>query len=149
MSFDSFSLLSPRIRRMMIIHSGESTQANNTQPSALLPLFLAMLAGMWIQKSHNTTKMATNTMIGAAPVICRYKQFLVSISTNVQNITKSMVFWIIDVAKYRCLVPNVSMDAAGGRRPFAQVLRNSLSGHPPPGSHDTWISSWQRVLPLT
>lgn len=101
MSFDSFSLLSPRIRRMMIIHSGESTQANNTQPSALRPLFLAMLAGMWIQKSHNTTTMVTNTMIDAAPVICRYKQFLVGTSTNVQNITKSMVFWIIDVAKYR------------------------------------------------
>lgn len=91
MSFDSFSLLSPRIRRMMIIHSGESTQANNTQPSALRPLFLAMLAGMWIQKSHNTTTMVTNTMIGAAPVICRYKQFLVSISTNVQNNMKSGV----------------------------------------------------------
>ena len=29
--------------------------------------------------------------------------------------------------------------AAGvGRRPFAQVLRNSLSGHPPTG-HGTWI----------
>ena len=92
MSFDSFSLLSPRTRRMMIIHSGESTQANSTQPSALRPLFLAMLAGMRIQKSHNTTKMATNTMIGAASVICRYKQFLVSISTNVQNITKSVAF---------------------------------------------------------
>ena len=90
MSFDSFSLLSPRIRRMMIIHSGESTQANNTQPSALRPLFLAMLAGMWIQKSHNTTKMATNTMIGAASVICRYKLYLVSISTNVQNNMKSV-----------------------------------------------------------
>lgn len=88
MSFDSFSLLSPRIRRMMIIHSGESTQANNTQPSALRPLFLAMLAGMWIQKSHNTTTMVTNTMIDAAPVICRYKQFLVSTSTNVQKNTK-------------------------------------------------------------
>lgn len=92
MSFDSFSLLSPRIRRMMIIHSGESTQANNTQPSALLPLFLAMLAGMWIQKSHNTTKMATNTMIDAAPVICRYKQFLVSTSANVQKNTKCVAF---------------------------------------------------------
>lgn len=85
MSFDSFSLLSPRIRRMMIIHSGESTQANSTQPSALRPLFLAMLAGMWIQKSHNTTTMVTNTMIDAASVISRYKQFLVSISTNVQK----------------------------------------------------------------
>lgn len=83
MSFDSFSLLSPRIRRMMIIHSGESTQ-----PSALRPLFLAMLAGMWIQKSHNTTKMATDTMINAASVICRYKLFLVIISTNVQKIRK-------------------------------------------------------------
>ena len=91
MSFDSFSLLSPRIRRMMIIHSGESTQANSTQPSALRPLFLAMLAGMWIQKSHNTAKMATDTMIDAAPVICRYKQFLVSTSTNVQNNMKSGV----------------------------------------------------------
>lgn len=88
MSFDSFSLLSPRIRRMMIIHSGESTQANSTQPSALRPLFLAMLAGMWIQKSHNTTKMATDTMINAASVICRYKLFLVIISTNVQKIRK-------------------------------------------------------------
>lgn len=88
MSFDSFSLLSPRIRSMMIIHSGESIQANNTQPSALRPLFLAMLAGMWIQKSHNTTKMATNTMIDAASVICRYKQFLVSTSINVQKNTK-------------------------------------------------------------
>ena len=86
MSFDSFSLLSPRIRRMMIIHSGESTQANSTQPSALRPLFLAMLAGMWIQKSHNTTKMATDTMINAASVICRYKLFLVIISANVQKI---------------------------------------------------------------
>ena len=90
MSFDSFSLLSPRIRRMMITQSGESTQANNTQPSALRPLFLAMLAGMWIQKSHNTTIMVTNTMIDAAPVICRYKQFLVSTSTNVQKNTKSV-----------------------------------------------------------
>ena len=88
MSFDSFSLLSPRIRRMIIIHSGESTQANSTQPSALRPLFLAMLAGMWIQKSHNTTKMATDTMINAASVICRYKLFLVIISTNVQKIRK-------------------------------------------------------------
>lgn len=88
MSFDSFSLLSPRIRRMMIIHSGESTQANSTQPSALRPLFLAMLAGMWIQKSHNTTKMATDTMINAASVICRYKLFLVIISANVQKIRK-------------------------------------------------------------
>ena len=88
MSFDSFSLLSPRIRRMMIIHSGESTQVNNTQPSALRPLFLAMLAGMWIQKSHNTTKMATDTMINAASVICRYKLFLVIISANVQKIRK-------------------------------------------------------------
>ena len=88
MSFDSFSLLSPRIRRMMIIHSGESTQANSTQPSALRPLFLAMLAGMWIQKSHNITKMATDTMINAASVICRYKLFLVIISANVQKIRK-------------------------------------------------------------
>lgn len=91
MSFDSFSLLSPRTRRRMITHNGVSTQANRTQPSALRPLFLAMLAGMWIQKSHNTTTMATNTMIGAASVICRYKLYLVSISTNVQNNTKSGV----------------------------------------------------------
>ena len=26
---------------------------------------------------------------------------------------------------------DVYMDAGDGRRPFAQVLRNSLSGHPP------------------
>ena len=30
--------------------------------------------------------------------------------------------------------------AAGvGRRPFAQVLRNSLSGHPPPIGHGTFF----------
>ena len=92
MSFDSFSLLSPRIRRMMIIHSGESTQVNNTQPSALRPLFLAMLAGMWIQKSHNTTKMATDTMINAASVICRYKLFLVIIGTVVKCRKKFSTF---------------------------------------------------------
>ena len=27
--------------------------------------------------------------------------------------------------------------AGGGRCPFAQVLRNSLSGHPPPTGHET------------
>lgn len=102
MSFDSFSLLSPRIRRMMIIHSGESTQANNTQPSALRPLFLAMLAGMWIQKSHNTTTMVTNTMIDAAPVICRYKQFFGQYIYKCTKNTISMVLWIVDVAEYRC-----------------------------------------------
>lgn len=112
MSFDSFSLLSPRIRRMMIIHSGESTQANSTQPSALRPLFLAMLAGMWIQKSHNTTKMATDTMINAASVICRYKLFLVIISTNVQKIRK--------VLRYRRDLPTASKKTHG-RMCFASL----------------------------
>ena len=31
----------------------------------------------------------------------------------------------------------IHMDAGGGRCPFAQVLRNSLSGHPPPTGHET------------
>ena len=44
---------------------------------------------------------------------------------------------------------SIHMSAAVGRRPFAQVLRNSLSGHPPPIGCDTWtqvhtpcFSSW-------
>ena len=31
----------------------------------------------------------------------------------------------------------IHVDAGGGRCPFAQVLRNSLSGHPPPTGHET------------
>ena len=31
----------------------------------------------------------------------------------------------------------IHMVAGGGRGPFAQVLRNSLSGHPPPTGHET------------
>ena len=32
---------------------------------------------------------------------------------------------------------SIYMDAGDGRRPFAQVLRNSLSGHPPSTGHET------------
>ena len=32
---------------------------------------------------------------------------------------------------------DVSMVAGAGRRPLAQVLRNSLSGHPPTTGHET------------
>ena len=32
---------------------------------------------------------------------------------------------------------SIPMEAVVGRRPFAQVLRNSLSGHPPPTGCDT------------
>ena len=44
---------------------------------------------------------------------------------------------------YRCIVTTIPtttltcMDAGGGRCPFAQVLRNSLSEHPPPTGHET------------
>ena len=44
---------------------------------------------------------------------------------------------IINVSIISTAPTLIHMDAGGGRCPFAQVLRNSLSGHPPPTGHDT------------
>ena len=44
---------------------------------------------------------------------------------------------IINASIISAALTLIHMDAGGGRCPFAQVLRNSLSGHPPPTGHDT------------
>ena len=66
---------------------------------------------------------------------CNLKRFR---GTKYHNLTIGRIITrlgTVDQSSCRC----VYMDAGDGRRPFAQVLRNSLSGHPPSTGCETGI----------
>ena len=66
---------------------------------------------------------------------CNLKRFR---GTKYHNLTIGRIITrlgTVDQSSCRC----VYMDAGDGRRPFAQVLRNSLSGHPPSTGCETRI----------
>ena len=69
-SLEIFSGLSPKISRRIIVHIGERTHVKSTHPNALLPLVLAIFAGICIKKSQKKISPAnTRNKINPSPVI--------------------------------------------------------------------------------
>ena len=69
---------------------------------------------------------------------CNLKRFRGTKSENWNNRCEQILFTALLVMS---IDMNVYMAAGVGRHPLAQVLRNSLSGHPPTTGHETFLKT--------
>ena len=90
--------------------------------------------------------------VSSAGIWCNLKRFL---GTKCCNVTfrcylkafPQCYMWRMWLPSFTWLLItwSIPMEAVIGRRPFAQVLRNSLSGHPPSTGHEAWTSVGRSV----
>ena len=117
-----------------------------SQSSCRSPVYLVKIKILFrVKRLRGTKRVSTG-------IWCNLKRFL---GTKCCNVTvrcylKDFLLyhmWRMWLPSFTWLLItwSIPMEAVVGRRPFAQVLRNSLSGHPPSTGHEAWTSVGRSV----